>query len=142
MTEWCDCVQTTGGLIVPAKTRWFMVSFFWDGTNWEYELKDSFLGDITLPDKDGNLYIISREEPTTAFESLGLRIDLANTSSNVLDDAIHICQEFSTQMNNAKCKKPSCLNAFNTSFMPTLSYRMIATQFIEKQRNKAICPAI
>ena len=26
--------------------------------------------------------------------------------------------------------------------MPTLSYQMIATQFIEKQWNKAICPAI
>ena len=45
-------------------------------------------------------------------------------------------------MNNAKCNKTSCLNAFNTSFMPTLSYRMIVTQFIEQQWNKAICPAI
>ena len=45
-------------------------------------------------------------------------------------------------MNNAKCNKTSCLNIFNTSVMPTLSYRMIATQFTEQQRNKAIHPAI
>ena len=45
-------------------------------------------------------------------------------------------------MNRAKCYKTSCLNAFNTSFMRTLSYRMIATQFTEQQWNKAIYPAI
>ena len=82
------------------------------------------------------------EEPTTDFESLGLHIDLANTLPNALDDVTHICQEFSTQMNNAKCNKTSCLNTFNTSFMATFSYRMIVTQFSEHQWNKAICPAI
>ena len=45
-------------------------------------------------------------------------------------------------MNTAKCNKSSSLNAFNTSFMPTLSYRMIATQFTEQQWNTAIRPAI
>ena len=45
------------------------------------------------------------EEPTTAFEYIGLCIDLAKTLSNALDDATHICQEFPTQTNNAKCNK-------------------------------------
>ena len=27
ITEWCDCIYATGGLITPAKTRWFLVSF-------------------------------------------------------------------------------------------------------------------
>ena len=26
MTEWCGCIYVIGGLIVPAKTRWFLVS--------------------------------------------------------------------------------------------------------------------
>ena len=53
-----------------------------------------------------------------------------------------LCQEYSTQINNNKCNKTSCLNAFYTSFMPTLSYRMIATQFTEQQWKKYMCPAI
>ena len=88
------------------------------------------------------MYTVSREEPTKAFESLGVETDLANCSSDALESVTKICQVFSTQMNNAKCNKTSCLNAFNTSFMPTLSYRMIATQFTEQQWNKAIRPAI
>ena len=45
-------------------------------------------------------------------------------------------------MGAAQCDKTSCLNAFKTSFMPSLSYRMIATQFTEQQWNKMISPAI
>ena len=45
-------------------------------------------------------------------------------------------------MRGAKCNKNSCLNAFNTSFMSLLSYRMVATQFIEQQWNKTKVPAI
>ena len=141
MTKWCDCIPTTGGPIASAKTRWLLVSFFWNGNDWEYETKDSLPGNIPLPDKDRNVYTVNREEPTTAFESLGIQIDPVNTSSKALDDVTLICQEYSTQMNNAKCNQTSCLNAFNTSFMLTLSYRMIATQFTEQKWNKTICPA-
>ena len=45
-------------------------------------------------------------------------------------------------MKTAKCNKTSCFNTFITLFMPTLSYRMIATQFTDKQWNKAIHLAI
>ena len=133
MTDWCVCIQATGGSIAPTKTRWFLLFFSWNGNDWDYETKDSLPGSITLPDKDGQLYTVNREEPTIAFESLDLWIDLANTLSKALDDVTGESQKFATQINNAKCDKTSCLNAFNTSFMPTLSYKMIVTQFSEQQ---------
>ena len=61
------------------------------------------------------------------------------------DKGVGISEEahvFALQMGRAKCDKTSCLNAFNTSFMPSLSYKMIATQFTEQQWNKMISPAI
>ena len=84
---------------------------------------------------DGNLYTVSQEGPSTAFKTLRLRIDLCNTSTNALDNVSHVCQELSTQMDNTKCNKTSFLNAFNTTFMSTLSYRMIATQSTEQRWN-------
>ena len=108
------------------------MSFFWNNNNFDYETQKYLPGDIILPDKNNNLYTVSREEPTTALEFLGLEMDLANTSPDALEDITRISQEYSAQMNRAKCNKTSCLNAFNTSFMPTLSYRMIATQFAGK----------
>ena len=47
--------------------------------------KNSLPGDITLPDKDGNFFTVSGAEPTTAFGSLGLNIDLANISFYAFD---------------------------------------------------------
>ena len=49
---------------------------------------------------------------------------------------------FASQMGTAQCDKTSCLNAFNTSFMPSLSYKMVASQFTEQQWNKMISQAI
>ena len=72
MTDWCGCIRATGGFIASTKTRWFLISFFWNGNDFEYETKDSLPGSITLPDKDGQLYTVNREEPITAFESLSL----------------------------------------------------------------------
>ena len=94
MTDWCGCIRATGGFIAPTKTRWFLVSFFWNGNDWDYKTKDSLPGAIALPDKDGQPYTVNREEPTTAFESLGLQMDLANTSSKALDDVTDECQNF------------------------------------------------
>ena len=138
MTHWCGCIRATGGYIAPVKTRWFLISFFWTGTDWDYETKDSLPGDIKLTNEEGNEYIVSREEPTTAFESLGVPLDLANSSPDAFNAVTKKCHEFASQMKTAKCDKTSCLNAFNTLFMPTLSYCMMATQFREKQWNKAI----
>ena len=60
-------------------------------------------GNITLPDKDSNMYTVSHEEPSAVFESLGLRTNLCGTSEATLEDVTKVSQEFSTQMNNAKC---------------------------------------
>ena len=51
MTDWCDCIPATGGLITPTKTRWFLLSFFWNGNDWESNKKDSLPGYITLSGK-------------------------------------------------------------------------------------------
>ena len=96
MTDWCGGIRATGGLIAPTKTRWFLVSFFWDGLDWKYHTKDSLPGNITLPDKDRNMYNVSREESSEIFELLGLKIDLYGTSPAALINVTNVCQEFST----------------------------------------------
>ena len=50
-------------MLLP-KPGGFLFRFFWTGTDWEYETKDSLPGDITLTNEEGNEYTVSREEPT------------------------------------------------------------------------------
>ena len=71
MTDWCGCIRATDVLIAPTKTRRFLVSFFWNGNAWNYLTKDSLPRDISLHDKDGNLYTVNREEATSPFWIFG-----------------------------------------------------------------------
>ena len=45
-----------------------------------------------------------------------------------ISDGAHV---FAVQIGTAQCDKTSCLNAFKTSFVPSLSYKMVASQFTE-----------
>ena len=54
------------------------------------------MGNITLMDEEGNEYNISREEPTTAFESLGGPLDLANRSLDSFNAVTKICHKFAS----------------------------------------------
>ena len=101
---------------MPEKTRWFLIAFFWDGLDWAYHTKESLSGDIYLPDKNSELYIVTRDEPTSAHTSLGMQFPLNVGQSDewvVITEGSHL---FASQMGTAKCDKTACLNCFNTSF--------------------------
>ena len=108
---------------------------------WQYHTKESLPGDIFLPDKNGDLYTVTREKPTSAHVSLSFLKTLSGGDSDKgvgISEGAHV---FASQMGTAQCDKISCLNAFNTSFMPSLSYKMVASQFTEQQWNKMISQA-
>ena len=63
-------------------------------------------GDITLPDKDGHLYTVSREEPSASFDSLGLRTNLCGTSEPALEDVTKVSYKFSTQIKRLRAVRP------------------------------------
>ena len=95
--------------------------------DWQYHTKDTLPGDIALPDQNGDLYTVTREEPTSAFVSLDFENPLSGGDAAAgvgISGEAHV---FASQMGTAQCDKTSCLNAFNTSFMPSLAYKMIAT---------------
>lgn len=83
-----------------------------------YHIKDTMPRNITLPNKNVMLYIVTREEPSSAHFSLGLKVSL--TGDQVVERGILIEQSelFSYQMREAQFDKILCLNSFNMSFMP------------------------
>ena len=85
---------------------------------------------------------MTRNIPTSSHTSLGVKVALDGRQAAegvVVKDEPEL---FATQMKAAQCDHTACLNSVNTSFVPFLSYKMIATQFTELQWNKVISPAI
>ena len=128
-----DCA--TEDMLVP---NWF----FWNGTDWEYHTKETMHRDITLPDKDGVPYVVTWEEPSSAYKSLGVTVTLTGDQSAQEEILKQKCDVIASKIRAAKCDKTSCLNSFNIDFMPLLSYSMLATQFSEKQWSQIVSPAI
>ena len=144
MLQWNGGICASGSLIAPHKTFFsFSFSFFfWNGYDWEYHTKDSMPGDITLPDKNGVPYVVTHKEPSSAHKSLSITVTLTGDQSAQEEILKQKCDVFASQIRAAKCDKTSCLNSFNTGFMPSLSYSMLATQFSEKQWSRIVAPAI
>ena len=85
---------------------------------------------------------MTKDEPTSSHMSLGVRVALDGGQAA---EGVMVKDEpelFASQMKVSQCDKAACLNCSNTSFMPSLSYKMIATQFTKQQWNKMISPAI
>ena len=96
-----------------------------------------YLHPIFLPaDINGDLYTVTREEPTSAFVSLGFNKPLSGGDAATGEVIWGAANVFEAQMLTAHCDKTSCLNAFNTSFMSSLSYKMMASQFTEDEWKK------
>ena len=114
----------------------------WVGLGLSHKGHPRLPGDIILPDQNGVLYTVTRDEPSSAHTSLGMKLTLFGYQAAQGVETTGVSHLFASQMRAAKYNKTSCLNAFNTSFMPYLSYTMIATQFTEQQWNKMISPAI
>ena len=133
MTCWNGGIHASGGLIAPEKTRWFLISFYLDGLDGVYHTKDTLPRDVTLPDKNSVLYTMTRDDPSSTHTSLGLTLLLNGCQSIQGEVTTGVSHLFASQIRTAQCDKTSCLNVFNTSFMPSLAYTIIATQFTEQQ---------
>ena len=104
--------------------------------------KKNLPGDISLPNMNNRMYTVTRDESTSTYKFLGLRLPLSGDQFVALEDVTDECHLFLTQIMCTKCDKTSCLNAFITSFIPFLAYKMITTQFTELMWNKAMVPEI
>lgn len=96
MTCWNSGTRATSGLIAPKNTQWFLFDFFWDRLNWVY---DTLLGDITLPDKNGVPYTVTRHT------SLGIKVYLTGNQDAELFILTNVAELFSTQMRAASVIK-------------------------------------
>ena len=75
MKRWEGRICTSGETICPNKTKWFLNDYVWKGNKFTHRSIDKFPGNISIPDQDGNMMIINKEE-SSANKSLGIQLTL------------------------------------------------------------------
>ena len=76
LSRWCGLLWTTGGLIVPQKSKWWLIDFDWNGKDFVYRQKDDMQGDLFVSDLQGHPVVLEQLEVSTAVESLGVWITM------------------------------------------------------------------
>jgi hypothetical protein len=142
MNRWNGDLRATGGLIAVAKTRWFLVDFKWTRLDYEYRTIADIPGNITLPDANGQDYVVAREEVSTASKSLGVWLALDGNQDKLKEVLTETSHVFGSQVSTSNCSKNDALYTYNNSFMASMQYPIIATQFTETEWNKVIQPAL
>jgi len=69
---WESSLKATCGAIVPEKTVWWLISFKWCGSEWQYAGIQDSPGEIYVNDILNQRKAIKRLEPDQAYETLGV----------------------------------------------------------------------
>jgi hypothetical protein len=74
LDAWEGGLRTTGGAIVPEKSRWYLIEFGWKNGNPFYKLVAESPAVLTVRDYLGYIRTLRQLEPTQGERTLGIRL--------------------------------------------------------------------
>ena len=74
-------------------------------------------GNISIPDQEGNMMPIKREELSSVNKSLGIQLTLTDDQSKQKDVLKEKSEVFASQIRTRKCDKTTALWTFTNSFL-------------------------
>jgi len=72
INTWESSLKATCGALVPEKTVWWLVSFVWNGSSWQYATIQDSSGQLQVNDISDHRKTIKRLETHEAYETLGV----------------------------------------------------------------------
>ena len=135
-------IRASGGAICPNKTKWFLIDYVWKRNKFVYRSIEDMPGNISIPNQEGNMMTIQREEPSSVNESLGIQLTLTGNQSKQKEVLKEKSEVFATQIRTRKCDNTTALWTFTNSFYPSMMYPMVATYFSEDDWNEIMRPAL
>ena len=142
LSRWCGLLWTTGGLIVPLKSKWWLIDFKWNAEDFVYCKKNDMQGNFFVPDLQGNLVFIEQLDVSTAVESLGVWITMNGNQAQQKESLLAQSTKFAAQMRSSSCSKTEALYTYSSSFLKSLEYPMEVTRFSKKEWNSIVWPAL
>ena len=72
MRWWNGGIKASDRLVYLNKTKLFLIDFKWNGSYYKYQPIEDMPGNISIPNEEGYMITITRKEPSSANESLGI----------------------------------------------------------------------
>jgi len=82
LDHWHGGLCATGGALVPHKSYWYLIDFYWAGNKWNYSPIQDCPGGIQINKIDSaNRVTLEHLEPEDAGETLGIFLSMTGDNS-------------------------------------------------------------
>ena len=143
LDAWASGVGVTGGLLVPEKSHWYLVSFVPD-SNGDYHpyVPQPNECSLTLPDASGNPCPIELLSPKDARRTLGVEYAPTGTMSSQKAVLRAKSEQWANRIRQCGLPRPLVWLAFHTTILKSLEFPLATTTLTEDECTWILRPAL
>ena len=116
LNQWSGLLRATGGLLVPSKSRWWLVGFYFNGKDLVYDDPNDLDGELCVPDLHGTPVPIQQLHVSDAVESLGIWITADGNQKRQYEELLKKLRAFASQIQTSTCDKNSAMYSYQSSW--------------------------
>jgi hypothetical protein len=139
---WEHWLKTTCGAIVPEKTAWWLVSFWWSGGEWRYALIDDFPSNLYVDNISGERKKIRRLESHQAYKTLGVFIAPDGNSTDHFNKLLTLAMSWADAMRTGFIRREEAWLAVNSTILRSLAYSLPALRLSRQQWDCILSPIL
>jgi len=139
---WEACLKATCGAIVPEKTVWWLVSFKWSGTTWEYATIQDCPGELQVKDILNQRKIITRMQAGEAYETLGVFLAPDGNNEQQFKKMLLAATKWADGLRTGTISKNDVWIALQSTILRTLAYPLAALRLSKSQCEAILGPIL
>jgi hypothetical protein len=139
---WEASLKATCGAIVPEKTVWWLVSFKWSGTTWEYASIQDCPGELQVKDILNQRKIITRMDACEAYETLGVSLAPDGNNEQQFKKMLLAATKWADGLRTGTISKNDVWIALQSTILRTLAYPLAALRLSKSQCEAILGPIL
>ncbi len=141
---WSGGISATGGALNPEKSFWWLLDFVWDPLKgkWRFATEKDAPGELTLVGPTGVRETLTRVDPGTARETLGVFMAPDGNQEAQLSALTSSGKKWATHVQQGFLLQRDVLPMLKTTILKTFEYPMALTTFSARTWAKIMQPII
>ena len=136
LDHWEGGLRATGGALVPTKSYWYLIHFYWLRDKWHYSTIAQTPGSLCISDAERQPVLLDRLEVSEARETLGIYLAIDGNQSAEFDKLRSIATRWADQVRCGRLTTVEAWFSLNHTVMKSLEYPLMATCLSKRQCDK------
>jgi hypothetical protein len=139
---WEFSLKATCGALVPEKTVWWLVSFVWNGSSWQYASIQDSPGEVKVNNISDSRKTIKCLEAHEAYETLGVFLAPDGNSQAQFKNMRKVVVSWVDGLRTGKISKDKVWLALQSTILRTLYYPLPALHLTKAQCEAIMSPLL